>query len=141
MPETFLVPFDYDAHSARAAGARGKTALRRGRAAIEVASVRMSDVEVAYRVAHRSDLGRGASVVRHDGRLWWALVDTALTLSTRTARDFLRDLRAGKCDLFVRRCLDDHHLEHHRRRYIAYDDHDATLAAVHRSARDVLDSG
>ena len=139
MPETFLVPFDYNIRLARRSDAPVKTALRRATAAIEVASARMADMPVAYRVAHDRDLGPGRHlIVRHDGRLCWPLVETTSILEPRSARDFLRELRMGRSDLFVRRRLDDHHLQDHSRCRIADDDYDDIIAAVRRNSRSLL---
>ncbi|MDO8874490.1 MAG: hypothetical protein Q8M24_15625 [Pseudolabrys sp.] len=139
MSETFLVPFDYDVHLAPRSSGAGKTALRRATAAIEIPAAGEAELPVAYRVEHRRDLGPGHHVVlRHKDKHWWPLVDRVLGFHTRDARDFLQELRAGQCDLFVRRCLDDHHLDNHRRRPIVHEEYDTTLAAVRRSARTLL---
>jgi hypothetical protein len=52
MYETFLVPFDYDVLRARRDDCAGSMKLRRGTAAIEVATVRSADIPVAYWVEH-----------------------------------------------------------------------------------------
>src|SRR5450759_2534510 len=133
MTEIFLVPFDYDVLRVGRYGGAGATALRRATAAIEVPAVRSSDLSVAYRVEHRRDMGPGPHLIlRHDGKLWWPLVDRTLTVETRDARDFLRELRAGRSDLFVRRGLDHLFLEPRRRRQVIHDGHDDALAAVCR---------
>ena len=122
----------------RPARCAGTTPLRRGTAAIEIAAVQSADLPVAYRAEHQRDLGPGRhSILRHDGKLWWPLVDTAVP-DIRTARDFLRDLRAGRCDLFVRRGLDHLFLESRRWRQVVHDGYDETLAAVQRNARNLL---
>jgi hypothetical protein len=113
--------------------------LRRATAAIEIPAVRSADLAVAYRVEHRRDMAPGRHLIlRHDGRLWWPLVDTTLIVETRDARDFLRELHAGCSDLFVRRGLDHLFLESRRRRRIGHDGHDDALAAVCRNARNLL---
>ena len=137
MTERLFVPFDYDVLRAGRHGGAGTTALRRATAAIEIPSVRSADLAVAYRVEHRRDMGPGRHLIlRHDGRLWWPLVDT--TLETRTARDFLRELRIGRSNLFVRRGLDHLFLESRRRRRVIKDGHDDALAAVWRNASNLL---
>jgi hypothetical protein len=137
MSEMFHVLFDYDVLRAGRHGRPATTALRRGTAAIEIPAVRSADLAVAYRVEHRRDMGPGRHLIlRHDGRLWWPLVDT--TLEIRTARDFLRALCVGRSDLFVRRGLDHLFLEPRRRRRIVHDGHDGALAAVCRNAANLL---
>lgn len=139
MSELFHVLFDYDVLRAGKHGRAGTTALRRSAAAIEIATVRGAGLPVVYRVEHQRDLGPGRhSVLRQDGRLWWPLVEKTAPLEIRTARDFLRDLRAGRSDLFVRRPLNHLYIESRRRRQIIHDGHDETLAAVHRSAKSLL---
>lgn len=139
MSETFLVPFDFDVYFAVRSGGPGKTALRRAVAAIEIASVREADLPVAYMVEDRCELGPGRhAILRHESKLWWPLVDVAPAIETKNARDFLRDLRAGESDLFVRQCLDDRHLLDHKRRRVVRDNYDEVLAAVRRSARNLL---
>jgi hypothetical protein len=136
VTETFFVPFDYAVHLAGRHG--GKTALRRDTAAIQVPSVRADELQVAYIVRHRDDLGPGRHLVlRHQGRLWWPLADASFPLEIKTARDFLIDLRAGQSELFARP-LEDHEVRDYRRHRILHDEHDAKLAAVHRAAKNLL---
>ena len=139
MSERFHVYFDYDVLHAGRYGRAGTTGLRRATAVIDIPTVRGADLPVAYRVEHRRDMGPGRHpILRHNGQLWWPLVDRTLIVETRDARDFLRELRAGRSDLFVRRSLDDLFLESPRRRRVIHDGHDETLAAVHRNARGLL---
>jgi hypothetical protein len=139
MSVLFQVIVDYDVLRAGRHGRPATTALCRGAAAIEIATVRSVDLPVAYRVKHRSDLGPGRRLVlRHGGKLWRPLVDTTFPLITRTARDFLRELRAGKSDLFVRRDLDHPFRKARRWRAVIHDGHDEAVAAVHRNAANLL---
>lgn len=138
MFETCLVPFDY--HVVLAKRYRGPTAtvFRRATAAIEIEKVRSGDVEIAYRVKHERDLGRGwHAVVRKEGKFWWPLVDTMCVSSIRTARDFLRELRSGQSRLFLRRpfYLDRGASD---RRAVVSDAYDRTLANVQRTAKNLL---
>jgi hypothetical protein len=66
------------------------------------------------------------------------MVERTLLGDVRVARDFLRDLRAGKSDLFVRRPLDHLFLGSRRGRPNVHDGHDTALAAVHRNAAILL---
>jgi hypothetical protein len=139
MSELFHVAFDYDVVPVGRFGRAGTTALRRGRAAIEIEALASAGLPVAYRVEHRRDLGPGRHLIlRHRGKLWWPLADTRFPPEIRTARDFLRELRAGRSDLFVRRSLDRLFLEPEHRRRILRDGYDEALAAVARNAGNLL---
>jgi hypothetical protein len=139
MSELFQVLVDYDVVRAGRHGRPATTALCRGAAAIEIAAVRSVDLPVAYRVKHRRDLGPGRHLVlRHGGKLWWPLTDTTFPLKTTTASNFLRDLRAGKSDLFVRRDLDHPFRKGRRWRAVIHDGRDEAVAAVHRNAANLL---
>ena len=139
MGELFLVPFDYDIQRADRRGRPGTTALRRATAAIEIATVRAADLPVAYRIMAVDDMGRRWHPIRrHDGKLWWPLVERTFRQQIKPAREFLHELRAGRCDLFVRRGLDHPFYEFPRCRRVVHDGHDDALAAVQRNARDLL---
>lgn len=139
MSELFVVPFDYDIQRAGHRGRPGATALRRATAAIEIATVRWRDLPVAYRIKAPYDMGPGWHLIRrHDGQLWWPLVERTPLQDIKSAGQFLHDLRTGQCDLFVRRGLDHLFLEPRRQRAIVHDGHDDALAAVQRNARNLL---
>jgi len=140
MFETFLVPFDYAAIlQGRPRGAK-RTASCRATAAVEIEKVRAEDVEIAYCVKHEGDLGKGRhEVVRKDGKLWWPLADTALIVWTKDAGDFLRELRSGQSDLFVRGGeAARFRQENVKQRQVVRDTYDETLAELHRSAKNLL---
>ena len=139
MTELFHVLFDYDVLRAGRNGRPATTALRRATAAIEIATVRSADLPVAYRVEHEPDMGPGQHLIlRHGGRLWWPLVERTPLQENKTAADFLRDLRTGESELFVRRGLDHRFFEPRRRRRILHDGQADALAAVHRNAANLL---
>jgi hypothetical protein len=140
MTEFYHVPFDYEVVRPGPEGRAGRPVLRRATAAIEIATVRGADLPVAYRVKDEREMGRGWHLIlRHGGKLWWPLVDiTSFPLETRMAHDFLCDLRAGRCDLFVQRDLDDHRVDRRFKGLPVRDGRIAALAAVHLNAQNLL---
>ncbi len=109
MTETFFVAFDYEVIRLHRYGGTGLLSLRRDTIAVEVMTLRKADLPVAHRVRDHRGLGRGHhSILRHNERLWWLLVDSSYSWDIKMERDLLQALRAGRSDLFLRLPLDRH---------------------------------